>query len=671
MATRAEIKKRILDIVQPTRVEIGADGASLDSANASVFSKYCDSKIVGDKILAGLFAKRKADAKGVLHFVLDDVEERIGFLSDVYGCVGVLSLVNRMNVVLTEEQKAEMTDTVLSAFRHIETKGYTLDPYYNDKKANGEGIVLFGKKHYFVGSMTWSLSFLVSVRRAIKNGDLQLDSDAQKFIVDQIIAIIKRFSSNNYAILANAANGEERCVGWSISDNCKTPSLFYTYSVLEAYSDFEDAVFLAEYLDEDGEKVTGDEELQAKIKENTHIEYGDIFVAWRTYCLQAARNVWDRAKGYIQDEFIGDNFFDKDKVPTIAKNDIEKNATSNVLFNTLFVVFTGIYGYVNKKTVPTDGDVYEQIPAMASIEDDENVIKIMKEALQNVQATYEKLESRGKSYIVNTYNLQFQMEDRDGDHDREQLYSSRLNSENIFDASLVPMLVKSNSMLAFNIQRYPQQQMGRLFLSLFDTMVSDEDWVWDVNKYNVKNTERYLEAVADFYDYYAEYEESYVDTETAMEKKIAQRADQVGKRIANKKTKEAVEGLKKKHTAEMEEVRASYAFENLFREQVGQLAAVKVEEMLTAALGNIITAHEENKQDDLPAFEQTLDALFKRLVLSYLCKYIYDYSGDVVTGECLDKAAGDMDAFMAAYIKRLIESGDKQVLKDAIFYDKA
>lgn len=633
----------------------------------ATFKAYCDRSVIGHKILEGVFARTVLDENGVTHFMMDEVEKRTGLLSNIYGCTGVFSLVNRMRVDLTVEQKLALIGTVEWIVDYLRNKGFTLDPYYNDKDPQDKDA-LFNVKRPFIGTMTWSLSLLVNVRSALRGGELNIEvcdgSDGRETVTQEqvtrmsntvnrikgridnlIVNIIKSF--NDYSVSDRTSSGSDfMSVGWSFSKECDQPSLFYTYSVLEAYSDFEDTVFPR--VNEEGETTfAGDPELLDFIGR-------DVIDEFRTRCFTSAQYVWNRAKKYLKEAFIGDNFFERTADVSVTEAEILKSPTSNALFNTLFVVFTAIYGYVNKKGNDKN------------TEDDEEVTSLMREALQNVQVAYEALEKEGKDYIVDNYSLLFKTVHRDAD--RGRLYSSKLNSERIFDLSLVPILVKSNSMMAFYIQQYPQKQMGTLFDLLFEKLSdTDRGWVWDTNRYNVKNTERYLEAIADFFDYYEKYELDFVKKKNEVKDKTAEELRKREPRLRREIKSELDELYRSDTAAKIEQVRSEYRFENLFNELVEEKAREVAEQTILHSFDRIIEAHATKNKSKLTEFDKALEEKLKQVAVSYLDSYLHPFTSFSSVSELEKKMGEDISSFATEYAKRVATPGSKDVLVGSVF----
>ncbi len=578
------------------------------SDQSSTFKNYVDVKVIGEKILQSLWTKTvKKD--GQLHFISDDKEQKTGFLCDVYGCAGVFSLINRMGVQLPDEYKHDLEGCVTGVFDYIENNGYNLYPYVSERK-NSE---LFSSVYPYTGAMTWCLSLLSSVRKATKAGLLELDQKYDDIIVRQMRKIINKF---NESVIGTADDP----LGWNYTLDCKKPSLFFTYSVLEAYSDFEDNILL-----EDADGNPADTELIALINENksnSHIE-----ADWGKTCKKVAENVWQKYKTVLKTDLVSDDFLEN--IRTVTKDDLLKASSSNALFNTVYIIFILIYGYANVRD-----DEQEQ----------EDVVATMNAALQNVQRIYEQLSKENKEYVVDTYYMNYQsMHEAKGDK-----FMKLLNAERLIDASIVPILVKANNIIAFYISRYPQKQMSTLFLELFDRM-NAQDWIWDNMNYDIENTERYIEAIADFYQYYDTYEREYAER-LKTKKELEKEAEiKVEKRVEKALRERIKKDVAKEHEDEIAALRQSYEIENLLRRTMKDT----IRDQLVSSIAHIIDFN-YGKDVQLEEHEKALHELFGDMIYSYIDKYVrVNAESDEDVRQLRTKLKADAEKFADGWVRKL------------------
>ena len=578
------------------------------SSQKETFKSYADAKQIGENILKSLW-KKTVKVDGKMHFISDDKEMRVGFMSDVFGCACVFALVNRMKVELPDEYRTDLRDCLINILIYIENNGYNLSPYISDSK----NALLFTNVYPYIGAMTWTLSLLANVRKASKSGLIDLDQKYDDLVVKHIRKIINKF---NESVIGTADNP----LGWNYTMDCKKPSLFFTYSVLEAFSDFEDSVMLE---DQDGNPA--DTELLELINEgkiNSHIEKD-----WAATCKKIAENVWQKYKSILKTDLISDDFLEN--IKAVSKDEIIKSSSSNALFNTIYVVFILVYGYANVRDNETE---------------QEDVITTMDAALQNVQRIYEQLSKDNKEYIVDTYYMNYQSLHEE----RKEIYIKLLNSERIIDARIVPMLVKANNLVAFYISQYPQKQMSNLFLELFDRM-NEQDWIWDNMSYDVENTERYIEAVADFYMYYDAYEKEYAERLKSKKEREKEAEDRVAKRIEKRLKEQIKQEMAVAHENEIEAVRQSYMLENLLRKSIKDSFC----ELITETIEHIVEA---NYGEDivLDEYEKTLQTAFEKMIYSFADKFIrVNTESDIAAAQLRIKLKEDLEKFADGWVRKL------------------
>ena len=468
----------------------------------SVFSTYKNSTELGKKIYHS-YKERRVSVNGKNVFYADDKTKSAGYLSNIYGNTGLLSLVNRMNVKLNKADSAELIDSVLNIIDYIEENGFTLEPYISSAENRVGDVELFNLNYPYTGAMTWALSLFVSTRKLIAS-DLSVltkaeeersyaiekgkeytpesDEDREKRLLytrlnKKLVVMIKDIVHTfNETFIED---GDK--MGWAFTRGCKTPSLFFTYSVLEAYSDFDDNIISLTYetdengefvLDKNGEKIPvyADPELLEAINRGNKGE--PLHEQWRDKCFKVADKTWEIYKEVLKDSFVDDTFLDGFK--PISRDDILKSNSSNALFNTIYLVFILFYGYVNTRKA----DAGDEVGA-------NDVIQTMNAALQNVQRVYDQFKRDGIEYIVDTYYIGFKS--KVNDKRREDLYTKHLNAKMLVDAKLMPTLVKANNVIAYYIERYPVKQMSILFEQLLDNLPATEGvFVWESSLYDVK-----------------------------------------------------------------------------------------------------------------------------------------------------------------------------------------
>ena len=621
------MKEDVKKIIMVNQSQQGIDGDSI------IFKSYAPAKEIAERIFES-YKKQYVIDKDCKVFFNDDKEKKAGYLSNIYGCTGILSLVNRMGAKLQDEDKETLVKNLYYIIDYIEDNGYTLFPYLSEEEnLTVDGDQLFNKRYPYIGAMTWALSFFTSVRKLNLDGEISIDEEYNRKIVKNIRNIIDHFNSS----LIKDSHGNP--LGWAFTNECSTPSLFFTYSVLEAYSDFEDNIMSVLESEVEGEESTDakDKELLELInkKRDTEEEIQEI---WKINCFAVADNVWNVYKDVLKDSFVDDTFLSGYKI--ITKDDIYKSNSSNALFNNIFLVFILVYGYVNVRSVEKD-----------------DVILTMDAALQNVQRIYDQLKKEGMEYLVDSYVVPFKSKHLL----RKDAYIKSLNSKKLIDATLMPILVKANNIIAFYISRYPVKQMSSLFDELFDEK-SNSEWIWENKKYDVKITERYIEAIADFYVYYDKYERGYAETLKKNKAYKDQLEERIRKRVESELRPKLQDELAKQHEREKKELKDSFLIENIIRAAITEGTSKKI----TTTLEHIIAA---NKGDDvqLDEFETKISSLLKEVVYSYLFNALKKLGVDDVD-KSFENLKTDLSLFFNIWFEKL--SSDKEVISKIINKEK-
>lgn len=622
------MKEDVKKIIMVNQSQQGVDGD-----DSIIFKSYAPAKEIAERIFES-YKKQYIIDKDCKVFFNDDKEKKAGYLSNIYGCTGVLSLVNRMGAKLQDEDKETLVKNLYYIIDYIEDNGYTLFPYLSEEEnLTVDGDQLFNKRYPYIGAMTWALSFFTSIRKLNLDGEISIDEEYNRKIVKNIRNIIDHFNSS----LIKDSQGNP--LGWAFTNECSTPSLFFTYSVLEAYSDFEDNIMSVLESEVEGEESTDakDKELLELInkKRDTEEEIQEI---WKKNCFAVADNVWNVYKDVLKDSFVDDTFLSGYKI--ITKDDIYKSNSSNALFNNIFLVFILVYGYVNVRSVEKD-----------------DVILTMNAALQNVQRIYDQLKKEGMEYLVDSYVVSFKSKHLL----RKDAYIKSLNSKKLIDATLMPILVKANNIIAFYISRYPVKQMSSLFDELFDEK-SNSEWIWENKKYDVKITERYIEAIADFYAYYDKYERGYAERLKKNKALQEQEREKIRKRVESYLRPQLQAELAEQHEREKKELKDSFLIENIIRAAITEGTSKKI----TTTLEHIIAA---NKGDDvqLDEFETKISSLLKEVVYSYLFNALKKLGVDD-TNKSFENLKTDLSLFFNIWFEKL--SSDKEVISKIINKEK-
>lgn len=654
------ILKEFEDLIERTEVK-------------GTFRIYKKRSYLGNKILTSLVQKRDGDYQKegkVFHgFYLNDRSKDVGLLSQLYGASGLFSLINRFNVLdeMTENEQLirGIKSSVLDVLDYVEKNGYDLDPYIDDKT---NALLFHEAGNMYIGAMTWALSLFVSTRKAIRNKILNFnykeESDEQEKLKLRLNVQIKKIIQFFLDNVIDNDNG----FGWGYANGCEEPSIFFTYSVIEAYSDFEDNAI----LDEDAELL--DYLNQGIEKEEDRIE-----IRYRNLCFAIGDRTWYFYKDYLKTSFFSDKF--NGTIEIISKEEILKTTRSSVLFNSLYILFILFYSYMNARDEIYDIFVKKirsqnKQPEYRTEEEKNEIINSMTRCLQMIQNFYEDLRDSGNASIVDKHIISFNQK-----NSRIPEISKMLNEESIQASSFLPMLVKANNLVAYHIFQFPQKTMTDLFDEILLAKNKDS-WLWENRRFDLLSTERYIEAIADYFDYYDSYEKNYA--EKILKKEELSR--EITKKITSENDKKLNMQLEKERLIQSksiredieQKIRSEYIIEPQINKKIELYVNEEIEKSLKSLLfGSLNKIIEQNrasldKKSSIPIlneFEQMLKQTIENYLKSYLANMIYFVQADyeVGTKELEAETYKDIKDFFRKYIDFVAQNVgkyDKEKLSD-------
>lgn len=588
------------------------------------FRLYSDRSEIGKLVLASLEKRRDGvdeNGKPKNGFYMSSKSKEVGFLSRVYGANAMFTLMNRYGIDMSAEQKAQMKSDLNDIMQDIRAHKdhYTLAPVL-DQDTNYELFVDEGND--YVGAMTWSLSLFCQARVAERNGVFSFTEEEHDELFRRIKDIIKFFVKNVIGTCENP-------LGWGYANNCKEPSLFFTYSVVEAFADFDDNVLTGGALGRDHDLISFIDTAESGSDCYTQL-YQDI-------CFKIGDRAWDIYKDVLKSDFFSDNFSESFKI--VTKDEILNSSRSSVLFNTLYVIFILFYSYTNGRHADTDG---------------EEIVDSMTLALQLIQNFYDELCAIGKESIVDRHILAF-----DQQHEWVDDFGKILNEENIQASPFLPMLVKANNLIAYYILMFPQKKMGELFDMMLIAKMDDE-WLWDKRKYDILSTERYLESIADFFEYYDKFERSYAErsiNNVKLKKDLKAELTPVIYDDVRSKLEDA-------HKKNVEKVKRTmsknYPIEVAINSRIENMIKERSLELLNDSIEKIIKYNHESKarknelKDSFDAGETRLYDNLGKLMMSYFAEdvRIKAQSANEMDEKLLsDSVQADMQKFMTAFVE--------------------
>jgi hypothetical protein len=591
------------------------------------FRVYKDRKIVGDLIFKELIGKRKgvdSDNKPVEGFYLTSKNNEVGLMSQLYGIVGLLSLISRYKVEPTKEEIKIIKNGINEIVRYIvDSKGYDLSPYL-DFKVNEDFFDKTKAKNKnkpteYVGARTWAMALFTLVRKLHVDGIITFSEDEMEKIKARIRGNIKFFIHN----VIYSKDGESKPIGWGYANDCEEPSLFFTYSVIEAFADFDDVCVGSSLLSADAKKIGSeanndgfavcDDELLKYINEGNQGEPLEKQLA--KICLEMGDRAWDIFGDALKNSFFGDRFDYKsgEGISIVSKDEISNSSRSSVLFNNLYVIFILFYTYKNRRLNQSD-------------KLDTEIKSSMSLSLQLIQNFYDELTLKDKDSIVDRHIIAF-----DQKHNKHTRLSRELNDASIQASSLLPMLAKAHNLMALHVYRFPQQEMGELLDKMLDAKL-DNEWLWENRKYDLLSTERYLEAIADFYDYYDTFEKHYADkskSNTEIRKEVTK--DVRGK-LEPRIAQELEIKLKKKHDQEIEAVKKEtanlYPIETQLNQRINEKTIALICDTLNSLSSYNVLSDGEKRKKTLSDIEQKLHIALQNYFDSLFARFLKNVTED-------------------------------------------
>lgn len=594
------------------------------------FRLYIERKEIGQKILKSLEARRNGfDSLGnpVEGFYLTSRNREVGFVSQLYGGKALFSLANRFGVDVSETIKKQMKDTVNYVLQYLDENdgSYDLNPILEPEVNNS---LFLDRENNYIGAMTWTLALFVAARSAYRRGICDFSEEEMSRIIARIKEIIKFFVNN-------IIGSEENPLGWGYTNGCIEPSLFFTYSVIESFSEFDDNILNGGELGPDTEVI----EIINAVKNVEEVpEEEKISNRFRDICYKIGDRTWSIYKKVLKNDFFSDNFDGNYRI--ISKEEIINSSRSTVLFNTLYVIYILFYTYADVRHETEKNEIVDSI--------------LM--GLQMVENFYDDLRFVGKESIVDKCIIAF-----DQRHKEIKDFGKVLNEEVIPASPFLPMFIKANNLVAFYILKFPQRQMREYFdLILEAQMDGKNDWVWDKRRFDLLSTERYLEAIADFFDYYDKFERNYADKSTTE----ARRKKEITEEITPAIEKKIEKKLEKAHKEDMKKLRENmeqeYPIESLINQRIDEKVEKRALQIVIDAMEKMIeynTALQKQKsvvEETFSDNQKLFRATFEKLTFSYLSDDVRHKAkaANEMSADVLGKAVKeDIEKFMSAFVE--------------------
>ena len=543
------------------------DEILLKGTSDSVFRDSVDKKVTGLKIFEELHKRIRTieGKKDQLGFVMTDNSEEIGILSQCQSLQTLVSLASDFGLSFVEDglidgQKGTIRQIMDSVIENIveriqikNTAGDVVD-YKFDASPYTDSY--FTNEHSNIDAMTWVVtSFFLILKYHASIGEVC------KWEREMVRVIRHCLTYINEAFI-NDENGDENKLncGWNFTKDCKEPSLFFTYTVCECYLDMYNTFEpVLKYLhkvknaDEYGIAVTADDKKAFETKKaeykrdfdkevadertarfDFHNELARVFMlingisdvdnpqaddydaikiegtlyeAFESNCKHVAEEIWN-----LVNTKLADNFFYNDLKNTVTENEIRMSTTSDVLFNTVYIVnimvCAGLDEYLNLKK---ESHLIKKEYAEANKFEAEynNLLESCLLAVQKAFRTYESLKNDGKDYIVDQFLVGFNEDFSDHPLAINELRKLRMR---VF--SLLPLLIHANNIVSEFLIKYPQHSMKKYLEYIIDNRFVDKSgdvhWIWEKDGFFSGSNYYFVLALNEFYNYHQTYEQKYI-----------------------------------------------------------------------------------------------------------------------------------------------------------------
>ncbi|MBE6762451.1 MAG: hypothetical protein E7551_09260 [Ruminococcaceae bacterium] len=558
------------------------------AGTSTIFPVYKPKDDIGKNIFAAI-NKRLIDlGNGKLGIPMDDVEKKVGLLSQCQGLQTLVSLVNDFGLdfddrsydTLNGRSIRNIMDAILKdIINKLRVSDIEIDEDSSEQSAKERFIfdaspydsVHFNTEIASIETITWVLPtfFQILVIHAKAGQICKWENNLVRIIRYGLSYINKAFIDGS-----KNPDGKGLKIGWNFARDCEEPSLYFTFAVGECFLDmfatFEEVLkhpynvmnntVYGTEIDQDEQKTflenqekfkqeeidnannpkdiarhtpynelvrlfrminsndrLGEQDLHEEIKVDTTGRYGVL----EKHLKDVAREIWR----FVKDD-LADKFFYNDLASKLTEEDLRMSTTSDALFNTVYIANILIDAGMDEilqlemrqaeiksndsALTPEERQNQENI-AVEKQREYENLLESCQLAVQRAFRTYESLKNSGKDYIVDQFLIGF--------NERFVVHKDRVNDlrklrMRVF--SLLPMLIHTNNVINTYLVKYPQVNMQKYAAYILENRYSEEndeeqfEWIWEKDGYFSGSNYYYVNAVKELYEYYEEYEETYI-----------------------------------------------------------------------------------------------------------------------------------------------------------------
>ena len=369
----------------------------------TIFPIYKDKKEVALDIFKSLNARLIDLGNGKLGIPMDDAEKKVGLLSQCQGLQTLVSLVNDFGLNFDETSYdtingrsiRNIMDAILKdIINKLRVSDFEIDEDTAEQENAKERFKFdaspYDSEHFdteiaSIETITWVLpTFFQILTIHVEAGQI---CKWERNLV-RIIRYGLRYLNNAFIDGSKNPDGKGLKIGWNFAKNCEEPSLYFTFAVGECFLDmfttFEDVLkhpYNVLYNAKYGLPIDPEEQakfLEQKEKypleeiENSnlpkdkarHDKYNELVRLFRMinsndrlgeqdayeeikvdpscrygllekHLKDVATAIW----GFVKND-LADNFFYNDLATKLTENELRMSTTSDVLFNTVYIVNT-------------------------------------------------------------------------------------------------------------------------------------------------------------------------------------------------------------------------------------------------------------------------------------------------------------------------------------------
>ena len=673
MAVRNDYKRRKFGILADL----------VEKANSkSVFYTYRNKREVGKEIFKELYA-RFSNVEGARGFYMDD-SKTIGILSQCQSLQALLLLASdfdlgfdETDLISEKEPNVSIRDIMDYVIEDVIERIKTHEPHkYRFDASPYDTQKYFNVEYSNIEAITWVIPcFLQALKYHAENKETcKWEAD----LVD-VIAYGIKYLNRSYITSKDEGVSDKLEIGWNFTADCEEPSLYYSFAVCECYVDFYETfrsyleyheavrngtltdeqqeayqAHLDEYekrlgkaapgLNEKGKQIARFDaynELRMRYFEiNERMEgiedtlYGQL----EANCKAVAREVWRLTKDHLADHFFYNNLN-----TTLSEEDIAIATTSDALFNTVYIINIMLDAGLDEE-LSLKRDYATGAEADEAERDYNNLFDACQLASQKAFRAYEKLKTQGKEYIVEQFLVGF---NENFVKHKEMVKELRKLRMRVF--TLMPLLIRTNNVISEYLIRYPQVNMRKYLGYILENRYTEETaqgetvykWIWENDGYFSCSNYYYISALGEFYSYYREYEQKYIERFNENEKRRGDIINEHMKELTSaggfidelnneiEKKNDEIEALK----AELAKVETPVedAVADVVKKQMALLLPTMMSTFLTEAAAGL-TAEEIDgtpPTDEHRAFAKAL----KGFLLSMLSEQIYDKASEGLTAK--------------------------------------